>query len=204
MHRRALLATIGGLAGGTIAGCARGGDGGSPGGDGPDGADGTGPPATLGREPSIASPAFDDGEPIPARFTCEGEDVSPALSVGGAPDGANALALLVDDPDAPGGTFTHWLLWGLDPSTRSIPEAVPRGGTVESPGGALQGTNDADVVGYSGPCPPPDDGAHGYRFRLFALAEALALEPGADRSAFDDALAGTTRSEAVLRGTYDR
>ena len=130
--------------------------------------------------------------------------MSPTLEVSGVPSGASSVALLVDDPDAPGGTFTHWLLWDLPPSIATIPEDVPAGETVPSLDGAKQGTNDADVVGYSGPCPPRDDGAHTYRFRLLALGEPLALDAGASRTAFDAALADVPRSETVLSAEFDR
>ena len=184
------------------------GDGGSGGSGGSDGADGGGPaaspPATLSGSPTVASPAFDDGDAIPARYTCDGENVSPELSIADVPADASSLALLVDDPDAPGGTFTHWLLWDVPASTEAIPEDVPRGKPVGGLDGARQGTNDADVVGYSGPCPPTGDGPHRYRFRLHALGEPLDLDAGADRAAFDEALSAVARSGSVLRGTYDR
>lgn len=190
-----------------VAGCV-GGDGGTgePNGDGAtDGDGGTGSPApTLAGAPSLISPDFDDGAMVPTRFTCDGENVSPELDVRDVPGEAASLALVVDDPDAPGGTFTHWLLWDVPPSTGRLPEGVPRGESVDSLGGASQGTNDADVVGYSGPCPPRDDGAHTYRFRLLALAEPLDLAAAVGRGAFDEALTGVGRSEATLRGTYDR
>ena len=202
MDRRSVIRGIVSLAACGVAGCV--GAGGNDGGYGSGGgATGT-PPPTLGADPTLESPSFGDGASIPARFTCEGANVSPALEVSEVPSGASSLALLVDDPDAPGGTFTHWLLWDLPASTGTIPEGVPAGGTVASLGGAKQGTNDADVVGYSGPCPPREDGAHTYRFRLLALAEPLALDAGADRSAFDAALEAVARSEAVLRGEFDR
>ena len=152
----------------------------------------------------VVSPAFADGDPIPTRYTCDGENVSPALSVAGVPPDGASLALVVDDPDAPGRTFTHWLLWGLPATTESIPEGVPTGETLSYLGGASQGTNDAGVVGYSGPCPPPSDGPHTYRFRLLALARPADIEPGADRAAFDDAVESVASTETVLRGTYDR
>lgn len=201
MHRRAALRTLSSLATVGVAGCL--GTGGGGGGGGDSGARETGS-GRLGDPPSLAAEAFDDGDRIPARYTCDGEGVSPALSVGDAPAGAGSLALVVDDPDAPGGTYTHWLLWDLPPDVDGLPEGVPAGERVQELDGAAQGTNDAGLVGYSGPCPPPDDGPHTYRFRLLALGESLDLEPGADRSAFDGALGAVDRSETVLAGTYDR
>lgn len=194
MNRRRTLRAIGGVGLGLLAGCLSS--------DGPEGSPTAGP--TLAGSPSIASPAFDEGDAIPSRYTCEGEDVSPRLEVASVPPEAAELALLVDDPDAPGGTFTHWLLWGLPPDAAAVPEDVPRGETVTDLGGARQGTNDAGVVGYSGPCPPPDDDAHTYRFRLFALDEPLGLEAGSDREPFDRALGGVATAEGRLSAEYDR
>lgn len=208
-RRTALRSAVAAVAIG-VAGCL-GGDGrsGSDGTDADGGDDGTDdeagtPRRTLGGSPAITSPAFDDGGTIPTRFTCEGEDVSPELRVDDVPDGASSLALLVDDPDAPSGTFTHWLVWDVPTSTGTVPEAVPQGETVDGLDGARQGTNDLGVVGYSGPCPPPDDGPHTYRFRLFAPAEPLDLEAGAGRAAFEDAVDEVASPEAVLRGSYER
>lgn len=223
MDRRSALETLAGLGGIGLAGClggaGNGGDGGtdgsSAGNDGSDGEEGdgdrsdggestTGTGSTAGGGPTLESPAFADGDPIPTRYTCDGENVSPALSVAGVPPDGASLALVVDDPDAPGRTFTHWLLWGLPATTESIPEGVPTGETLSDLGGASQGTNDAGVVGYSGPCPPPSDGPHTYRFRLLALARPADIEPGADRAAFDDAVESVASTETVLYGTYDR
>lgn len=202
MGRRDLLVAVSGFLATGFAGCTS-----SPPGDGP----GSPTPeptraasATPGAALSLGAETFDDGGTIPTRYTCSGDDVSPALSIGGVPDGVTALAIVVDDPDAPGRTFTHWLLWALEPGVVTIPKAVSRGRTVDGLSGARQGTNDAGVVGYSGPCPPRGDQPHTYRFRLLALDEPLGLEPGATRTAFDDALAAVSHAEAVLRGTFGR
>lgn len=195
-NRRDVLRATGGLALAGVAGCL--------GGDGPGGPDASTPTGSGGSSPTVESPAFEEGGAIPTRFSCDGEGASPPLSVGGVADDVASLALLLDDPDAPGRTFTHWLLWGVPPSTTSIPGSVPAGETVAGLDGARQGRNDAGVVGYSGPCPPRGDGAHTYRLRLLALAGSLDLPAGAGRSAFDDAVEGRTRAEAVLRGTYER
>lgn len=205
MDRRAALRVAGSLGLAAVAGCLGGPEAaveesGENGGTSPRSPAG----ASLGPPPSLSSPAFADGGPVPVRFTCDGEDVSPPLAIADVPETADWLALVVDDPDAPGGTFTHWLLWGLPASSESIPEAVPRGGRVDALGGASQGTNDAGRLGYSGPCPPPGDGPHTYWFRLLALGEPLGLAPAADRAAFDDALAGAASVGTVLRGTYGR
>src|SRR5688572_20049721 len=123
---------------------------------------------------TLTSPAFADGEAIPERHTCSGEDVAPPLAWSGVPDGTAELALLVEDPDAPGGTFVHWVLAGLDPSSGGLAE-----GTV--PAGAVEGRNGFRRRGYGGPCPPPGR-PHRYVFMLFAAAEPLGLRgrPTAD------------------------
>lgn len=143
----------------------------------------------------ITSEAFGEGETIPRRHTCEGEDLSPALSWSGAPEGTRSLALVVDDPDAPVGTFTHWLAWGIDPGAGGLDEgeAAPR-----------EGSNDFGEVGYRGPCPPPGHGRHRYFFRLHALDTELELESGAGREELEGALEGHVLETAELMGGYER
>jgi Raf kinase inhibitor-like YbhB/YbcL family protein len=143
----------------------------------------------------LTSSAFAGGQPIPQRHSCEGEDLSPPLSWTGVPEGAASLALIVDDPDAPRGTFTHWLGWGLDPVV---------GGLEEGEAAPVEGRNDFGATGYRGPCPPPGRGPHRYFFRLHALADELELEPGAGRADLEQALAGRSVSVAELMGTYER
>jgi Raf kinase inhibitor-like YbhB/YbcL family protein len=143
----------------------------------------------------LTSSAFAGGQPIPRRHSCEGEDVSPPLSWTGLPEGASSLALIVDDPDAPRGTFTHWLGWGLDPAT---------GGLGEGEAAPVEGRNDFGETGYRGPCPPPGHGRHRYFFRLHALEDELELEPGAERAELEEALAGRSAAVAELMGTYER
>jgi hypothetical protein len=135
-----------------------------------------------------------EGQPIDVRFTCDGDDVSPALAWEGVPEGVAELALVLEDPDAPGGTFTHWLAYGIEPSATGLP------------GGAspeLEGKNDFGDQGYGGPCPPKGK-AHRYVFRLLALHAPLELEAGADRAAFDEAVAPLIHAEARLTATYAR
>ena len=139
--------------------------------------------------------AVADGEPIDSRYTCDGEDVSPDLAWEGVPEGAAELALVVEDPDAPGGTFAHWLVYGLDPGETGLPE----GGEVEG----LQGTNDFGTVGYGGPCPPGGE-THRYVFRLLALDQELDLEDGANRDDLLEAVEGHVVAEAMLTATYSR
>jgi Raf kinase inhibitor-like YbhB/YbcL family protein len=141
----------------------------------------------------ITSDAFEEGGTIPSRHTCDGENVSPRLSFAGAPERTRSLAVVVDDPDAPVGTFTHWLAWGIDPSAAGLDEgqAAPR-----------EGCNGFGTTGYAGPCPP--HGRHRYFFRLHALDTELNLEPGADRDQLDRALDGHVLETAELVGGYER
>ena len=143
----------------------------------------------------LASSAFADGQSIPRRHSCEGENLSPPLSWTGVPDGASSLALILDDPDAPGGTFTHWLAWRLEPAA---------GGLGEGEAAPVEGRNDFGATGYRGPCPPPGHGAHRYFFRLHALEDELELEPGAGRAELEQALARRSVAVAELMGTYER
>ena len=144
---------------------------------------------------ALTSTAFDDGAPIPARHTCDGEDVSPPLSWSEVPDGARSLALIVDDPDAPSGTFLHWLAWGVDPAA---------GGLTEGEAPAAEGTGGFGTTGYRGPCPPPGHGAHRYFFRLLALDAEPQIAPGSGRDELEGAVEGHVLGTAELVGTYER
>jgi Raf kinase inhibitor-like YbhB/YbcL family protein len=141
----------------------------------------------------VTSDAFDQGGEIPRRHTCDAENVSPPLSFAGAPEKTRSLALVVDDPDAPVGTFTHWLAWAIDPGAGGLREgqAAPR-----------EGRNGFGTKGYAGPCPPR--GRHRYFFRLHALDTELDLEPGADRDELERALGGHVVETAELMATYER
>ena len=143
----------------------------------------------------MSSEAFTHRGEIPRRHTCEGEDVSPALSWSDPPPGARALALVVDDPDAPVGTFTHWLAWNIDPAA---------GGLAEGESAPAEGTNDFGVGGWSGPCPPRGHGAHRYFFRLQALDIEPEVRFGAAREELERALDGHVLATAELVGTYER
>lgn len=154
-------------------------------------------------ELSFRTPAFTHGESIPAEYTCEGDDVSPALTVGNVPDDAAALAVVVDDPDAPAGTFTHWLLWNVPADTVEFPEGVAPREEVADLGRAKQGENDFGDVGYRGPCPPEGE-THEYRFTLYVLAEELDVDAGAVRTEVQDALDDATRDSAQFTGTFGR
>lgn len=144
---------------------------------------------------AVTSPAFPVGGKIPEQFTCKGANVNPPLQFSGIPAGTKSLALIVDDPDAPGGLFTHWLVWNIDPATTHIGEkSVPAGGT--------QGSNDFGKPGYGGPCPP--SGTHRYFFRVFALDQTLDLRSGGKRRVLESALAGhiLARGELMARFSH--
>jgi Raf kinase inhibitor-like YbhB/YbcL family protein len=147
--------------------------------------------------------AVAEGQAIDPRFTCDGDDVSPALAWERVPGEAAELVLVLEDPDAPGGTFTHWLVYGLDPGETALPEGVPDGGTVAGPPELRQGTNDFGAAGYGGPCPPGGQ-THSYVFRLLALDQALDLEGGASRDDLLGALEGHVVAEATLTAPYSR
>lgn len=146
-------------------------------------------------EMTLTSTAFEDGEAIPRRHTCEGDDLSPPLVWSGRPPETQSLVLVVDDPDAPGGTFTHWLAWGFDPATSELSEgeAAP-----------TEGRNDFGSKGYRGPCPPPGHGPHHYIFRLHALDVEIGVGSGADKAQVEQALTDHVLATADLRGTYER
>jgi Raf kinase inhibitor-like YbhB/YbcL family protein len=146
-------------------------------------------------EPRLTSSAFDHGEPIPRRHTCEGEDVSPPLAWSGIPPEARSLAIVMDDPDAPGGTFTHWLAWRIDPKA---------GDLAEGQAAPVEGGNHFGSTGYRGPCPPPGHGPHRYFFRLYALDSELELATGAGKDEVERALEGHVLASAELIGTYER
>ena len=142
----------------------------------------------------LTSPAFADGEPIPATYTCDGDDVSPPLEWTAPPDGTASLALCLDDPDAGRYPFTHWLAWGLPAAAGSLAEgeAAP-----------AEGRNDFGAPGYRGPCPPPGKD-HRYVFALHALDVELELGPSDRRLSFDAAIEGHVLASAQLVGTYER
>lgn len=149
----------------------------------------------------LTSPAFDDGARIPERFTCDGADVSPPLEIAGVPEEAASLALVADDPDAPAGTWVHWVLWGLPGDRRELPEGVPPG--EEGPDGARQGTNDFGNSGYGGPCPPPG-APHRYFFKLYALEGTPDLAPGATKEELLEAIDPRVVASCELMGRYER
>ena len=151
---------------------------------------------------TLTSTAFANGERIPDKYTGNGEDVSPPLSWSPAPEGTAELALICDDPDAPAGTWNHWVLYGLSPEATGLEEGVATGASVADPQ-LKQGLNSWPKTGYGGPSPPPG-GPHRYQFTLYALGEAVDLEPGATKEALLAAMEGKVIAEATLEGTYSR
>ncbi len=143
----------------------------------------------------LISPDFSDGGNIPERFTCDGEDISPTLKIEGVPKAARSLVLIVDDPDAPVGTFTHWLMWNLRPDATEIAASSPLSD-------AVQGVNDFGRSKYGGPCPP--SGVHRYYFKLHALDTTLQLPAKSKRKVVDAAIKGHIISEVALMGRYAR
>lgn len=154
---------------------------------------------------TCTSAPFASGENIPSEYTCEGADVSPGLEWTHAPDDTDTFALIVDDPDAPGQTFTHWVLFNVPGDATSLPQDVDVEAQFPDATPAPQeGANDFGDVGYGGPCPPPGDGPHRYFFRLYALDTALDLEAGASKEQVTDAMDGHVLAETELMGTYQR
>jgi len=147
----------------------------------------------------ITTTAFRDGSSIPKRFTCDGPDVSPALSWGDPPAGTRSLAIIADDPDAPAGTWVHWVLYDLPADTRKLPEGVAK--DRELPNGALQGRNDFGKIGYNGPCPPRGS-EHRYFFKLYALDSRTGLKAGATKSELERAMKGHVLAQAQLVGKF--
>lgn len=149
----------------------------------------------------IRTPAFSAGGDIPKKFTCDGADVSPQLAWNDPPAKTQAFALIGDDPDAPVGTWVHWVLFDLPASTRELAEGVPKQEQVA--GGAKQGRNDFGKIGYGGPCPPPGK-PHRYFFKLYALDANLGLKAGATKAEAERAMKGHILAQAELMGKYGR
>ena len=148
--------------------------------------------AAGGARMKITSSAFQEGGNIPPKFTCDGGDSSPPLRIAEIPSGAKTLALVVDDPDAPSGLFTHWIVWNISPQTNAIAEgSAPQG---------VQGTNDFGKSGYGGPCPP--SGTHRYYFKIFALDRELNLPSGTKRNQLDAAMKGQVVAQGEVMGRY--
>ncbi len=148
----------------------------------------------------LSSQAFKHEGMIPSRYTCDADDISPDLQWQAVPDGVQSFALICDDPDAPMGTWVHWVYFNIPPSTHSLPEGVI---PVQQPDqGGRQGTNDFQRIGYGGPCPP--GGIHRYYFKLFALDAMLDLDAGASKQQLLDAMEGRILAKAEMMGRYQR
>lgn len=151
----------------------------------------------------LTSSAFDADETIPTRHTCDGDDVSPPLAWSDPPDGTEAFALVASDPDAPGGTFVHWVLYDLPGHATGLPDDVGGAQRLENLGEAKQGRNDFGDVGYGGPCPPGGE-THRYVFRLHALDATLGLDPGVALEEVERVMEGRVLGAAELTGRYAR
>jgi len=161
------------------------------------------PPSSKEGEMAITltSVAFKEGGKIPVKYTCDGQDISPALEWGELPTGTKTFALIVDDPDAPAGIFTHWVIFNIPAASRKLPEAVPA--TAQLNDGTLQGKNDMGKLGYGGPCPPPGR-AHRYQFTIYALDKSLDLKSGASKKELLSAMKGHILAQGQLTGLYQR
>jgi len=153
---------------------------------------------------TLKSPSFSENGNIPAKYTCEGQDISPPLSWSGVPAGTKSLALIVDDPDAPDPrapkmTWVHWVLYNLPPSSNGLPESVSKSAL---PQGTLEGTNDWKRTGYGGPCPPI--GRHRYFFKLYGLDTALPNLGNPTKKQLEDAMKGHILAQTELVGTYEK
>lgn len=144
----------------------------------------------------VTSAAFSAGAPITPQYTCDGPDQSPQLSWTSVPDAAKSIAIVVDDPDAPHGTFTHWIIWNIGPEMRML--GVGGNGGL---GGGIAGTNDFERIGYSGPCPPKGQ-LHHYRFTVYALDAKLTLRPSDHRADLDKAMNAHVLAQGTLTGTF--
>lgn len=148
----------------------------------------------------ITSTAFDEGKPIPTQYTCDGEDLSPPLSWDGAPEGTKSFALIADDPDAPVGTWVHWVLYNIPADKTSLLADIADSKKLND--GSMHGVNDFKRFGYGGPCPP--GGTHRYFFKLYALDTMVDLAPGATKKELLKEMEGKVLAETQLMGTYSR
>ena len=143
----------------------------------------------------LKSPAFSQNGVVPAKYTCDGQNISPPLQIAETPENAKSLVLICDDPDAPGKTWTHWTVWNIDPTTTEIVEG-------KTSAGSTQGVTDFGEVGYGGPCPP--SGTHRYFFKLYALDTSLNIPYQAKKEDLEKAMAGHVIDQTQLVGVYSR
>ena len=153
-----------------------------------------------GASMELKSSAFQPGAMIPAKYTCDGEDISPPLNWSDPPAGTKSVALISDDPDAPVGTWVHWVMWNIPASTRALEENLPKKASL--PNEARQGTTDFRRIGYGGPCPP--SGTHRYFFKLYALDATLNLPASTTKKDLENAMQGHILAQAELIGKYHR
>ncbi len=149
---------------------------------------------------SLTSTVFTDGGMIPKDYTCDGMDISPPLTWTGIPEGAKSLAIICDDPDAPMGTWVHWVLFNIPPMIKELSPSIPPDKVLEN--GAKQGINDFRKFGYGGPCPP--GGTHRYYFKIYALDTELTLQPGSNKTELLRAMKDHILAEGQLMGRYKR
>jgi len=154
-------------------------------------------PAPVQTSMKLTSSAFANEGKIPVLYTCDGGNIHPPLTITGVPDAAKSLALIVDDPDAPGGTFTHWVIWNIHPDTAMIADAAV-------PEKSQEGTNSAGSIGFTPPCPPPAGGQHRYFFTLYALDATLGLDGKATKEDVENAMRGHVMAQSLLVGVYGR
>jgi hypothetical protein len=157
----------------------------------------SGPPPEAPERMTLRAPDFENGDSIPVEFTCDGRDISPPLSWSGTPRGARELAILVEDPDAPGGTFVHWVLFRLDPTQTQLDAGA-------KPAGSRQGRNSFGETGYRGPCPPKGDAPHRYQFSIYALRERIAAGDGAAAEDVRDEIRRNAIASGRLTGRFGR
>jgi Raf kinase inhibitor-like YbhB/YbcL family protein len=146
---------------------------------------------------------FHDGDFIPKEYTCDDDDTNPPIYIGKIPSEAKSLVVIVDDPDAPGGTFTHWIAWNILP-VGEIPSWIPKKPETDEPIHIIQGRNDFGRIGYNGPCPPRGHGVHHYHFKVYALDTELNLKPGSSREELERAMEGHVIAWGEIVGLYER
>ena len=149
---------------------------------------------------TVTSSAFKEGQMIPGKYTCDGDDMSPPINWSAIPTGAKSIALISDDPDAPRGTWVHWVIFNIPAEAKGLTEDVPHEEVLDN--GAVQGMNDSHQTGYGGPCPP--GGIHRYFFKVYALDTKISLGPKATKLDLEDAMKGHILSEGQLMGRYKR
>ena len=148
---------------------------------------------------SLSSDAFANGTAIPSKYTCKGDNISPPLSWSGSPHSTKSLAVIMEDPDAPSGIFTHWILYNIPPDVESLGSNQPAGKTISGIG--TQGRNDFGALGYNGPC-PPSGSVHHYRILVFALDTSVKMQPGLTRADLSRTIMGHVVASGTLTGTY--